>query len=84
MEKINLYKDNNIANQKEVSFEDIYKGFKIFPHFKIHYPKISFENCLRIYIADDNGPRSTYEEAEFYNLYAFCLKQFIKWYYFSS
>ncbi len=77
MGKINLYKDNNIANQKEVSFEDIYKGFKIFPHFKIYYPKISFENCLRIYIADDNGLDSSYDDAEFQDLYEFCLKQYI-------
>ena len=76
MKKINLYIDNNLANLKEVSYEDVYQGLKFFPLFKIHYPNISFENCLRVYIGGNHGLKSTYDEKDFTDLFLYCWDQF--------
>ena len=78
MKTITLFKANNIANSKEISYEEIYAGFKVSEYFKTNYHHASFDYCLRVFIGDKDGLKSTYDEKDFTDLFyivGICLKK---------
>ena len=77
METIALFKNNLIANKREVSYAEIYQGLIKYDVFKKSYPKtITFENCLLCYISNSDGLSSTFESSDFENLKNYCYAKF--------
>ncbi len=78
MASLALFKDNLIANKREVTYDEIYLGFIQYPMFKKNYPKnITFENCLLCYISNADGLSSTFENSDFEDLKNYCLMTMI-------
>jgi len=71
-----LFKDNLIANKKEVGYDEIFNGFITYEMFQKDYPKkINFENCLLCYISNSDGLSLTFESTDFNDLKNYCYKR---------
>jgi len=74
---ISLFKDNLIANKKEVSYDEIYNGLMTYEIFINNYPKkFTFENCLILYISNTDGLSSSWDSEDFPALANYCNGKF--------
>jgi len=71
MKTITLYEDNRLDNKKDVPYEQVHQEFTTFEYFKTNYPILSYKDCLRWFLASNDGLHSSFDEKDFEAFYEY-------------